>query len=225
MTDIIERLRGDYFRMMILGSPGSGKTYLTVNNILPAIKKKYDEYCIFTRPYNERFYLTQFKKRMGSHIPHIFTDVPNLMEIIENIKDLQKKNIKTYDKTGHPVFKSNILFLFDDVIQEKLFKDDRFLEIFINLRHLQISTILISQVTTKQISTAMKANTNFFCCFRQNGFYQRRFALDLIGETLSKENPTWGQAKIKKKALELYQDRVLKKQYGYIVIDEFANLF
>jgi len=223
--------------MMILGSSGSGKTYLLLNKILPAIKDIYDIFVIFTREFNVVQYRQSFNKMFKKSKkdplsryfveeefePLFITETDNIMPMIERIKELQGENMSHYDKDGVPVYNDNILFIFDDILRESMFKDDRFLEVFVNLRHLQISTILLAQITNKAISTQMKANTNFFVVLSLNGYHQRRFPISLIAECVEKDNPDIGPKKSIQEARKIYRDSCTNKQYGYLVIDEFSN--
>lgn len=223
-----EKLNSGYFRMMILGSSGSGKTHLLLYKLLPLLKRTYSTYVIFTRQFNANQYVKAFKKlgpRLGEEIePIIYTDTSTILPRIETIKELQEENISHYDRDGIPVYGDNILFIFDDVLKENMFKSDAFLEVFVNLRHLQISTIMLSQITNKAISTQMKANTTYFILLRLNGYYQRQFPISLISECVEKLEPGLSPKKANEKARKIYGEHCINTQYGYLIVDEFSDM-
>ncbi len=223
-SNIVKKLRSGFFRMIIFGKTKSGKTYLLLNKILPPLKRIYDDVFIFTQPFNEKYYMRMFQK-LNMGIPHIHTNEDNMLNIIHNIRQLQEKNIKGYDKDGEVIYRSNLLFIFDDILDETMFKNKIFVQIFTNLRHLQVSTILLSQITCKAINTSLKANTDFIVIFKMNGIHQRRFCIDIISEAVSNADINLPETKVKEKAKQIYRERCLKKQYGYIVIDDDANMY
>jgi hypothetical protein len=224
MSKVLKELQKDFFRMLIFGASQSGKTNLLIKNIIPNIKKKYDEIIIFTPEFNENFYEKQLTKLKTNF--HIYTnEADEIPDMLDALKTLQMSNIKGYNKEGEPIYKSNILIIFDDIISESLFKSPHFLQLFFHLRHLFMSTIVISQVTSNEISPSMISNTSFFVIFRVNGLFQIRPMIDLISSALFIKNSNLSHKKIRHKAKQLFTERLLKKDYGYIVIDQKRNLF
>jgi len=222
--DLVKKLNKNYFKMLIMGASNSGKSYFLMNTILPLLKKKYDEYCIFTREFNKREYQHTFRTKMRKE-PRIYIGKDNILEKIRKIMNAQRENVKKYDKRGIPIYHTNILFIFDDIIDEKLFKEPLFMELFFNMRHMQISTILCAQLTNKAIATQMKGNTDFFVMFRIGDMYQRRFYEEIIGGCLLKCNPELTIPKTKEKARKIISERIMKIQYGYVICDNNSNIY
>lgn len=225
MSDLITKLREKCFRMLIFGASESGKSTLLVKEIIPAIKSKYDEFVVFTPEFNKRYYETQFKKMKIDRF-HIFTNSSEeIPDMLEEIKQLQMNNIKSYNKEGEPIFKSQILIIFDDIISNFLFNSEEFLQLFFHLRHLFISTILISQVTSGEVNPAMLSNTSFFVIFRVDGKYQVLPMVDIISGAVFKQHPELTFNKVRQEAKRIFAERALNVEYGYIVIDAKRNIF
>jgi len=222
--ELIKKIKAGPFRMLIFGSSGSGKSHFLTHTMLPLIKTNYDEFVVFTRAFNKSFFQKMFQTKMKPHIPMFHIGIEGILDKIEDIKEKQMENVKTWDKYGNPIFRTNIMFVFDDILNEKLFKNDEFLEVFANLRHLQISTILCTQITNKVISTQMKCNTNFFVIFKLNDEIQQRFPLARIREAINKDGIIESR-KLKRKAINIYNDRLIRKKYGYLIIDDEAILY
>jgi len=215
-----------YFRMLILGCSQCGKTYLVANSIIPAIKKNYSNFIVFTRSYNKDVYKKIFDR---NNIPEdkqaIMTLDPTfIMLAISKLKATQEKYYEKNDKDGHPIYKSSILVIFDDILNENMMKSDAFLEIFANLRHLQISTILLSQITNKAITTQMKANTNYTFMFKLMGHAQQLYPIQLIEDCILKREPFIKKDNLNNKARKIYSDNVMSKKYGYIFVDSDMNM-
>jgi len=218
-------LKKSYFRMLVIGSTGSGKSYFVSTKILPLLKDIYDDYVIFTRKFNIPFYKEQFSKHMDDRTPTFKTDISTLLVDVKKIVEAQENNIKSYDNLGNPIYHTNIMFIFDDIIDEKLFKNDKFLEIFVNLRHLQISVILCSQIVNKAISTAIKANTNFFVFFRINSPEQLYFPINLLKGCLLKKDINMSKWSLGTKAFGIYAQKVSNVEHGYVVISDSYNIY
>lgn len=216
---LIKRFKNDYFRMIIFGCTGSGKSYFLAKQLYPIIKKNYDNIVVFTRKFNATFYEKQ--------IPNcsLITDKDTILDSIKRIKETQEMNIKKLDNLGCPIYKTNILFIFDDIVDEKLFKDDEFKEIFFNLRHLQISVILLSQISNTAINTSLKANCQFFVIFKLNDMYQKRFAMQLIEQSVMNEDPSFTDNDIKTKSKKIMISSLYDKKYGKIIIDDQNNYY
>jgi hypothetical protein len=205
-----------FFRCIIFGSSGSGKTYLVLNRILPMLKNSYDNVIVFTRSHNNKQYRKAIKK--------IFGDYPTIINsnFKGNLKKIRVKQERNEDKElskkeDHPVYRSNLLFIWDDILDESLFKDQDFMDQFTNMRHLQCSTIVLSQVSNKVINTQMKANTNYFIFFKLNNKIQRRMALNMIEEVVDWKFGSKDPAEDSKK---IWNKNVIDKKYGYIVITD-----
>jgi hypothetical protein len=220
-----KKFREDFFRCCIFGASQSGKTYWLVNILIPDIINQYDEIFVFTRSHNNEQYKRVFKKyRKDVHIIN-----RNFIGALTKIRKLQDANIKKVKKNGEPVYHANLLLIWDDVLDEKLFRDPSFLDQFTNLRHLQASTIVISQILNQAVTTQMKANTNIFVLFRMNHYRQRGEIVKLIEETIIKEYERAGRRfapeKIKREAKNLYNEFIVGQDYGYLVTDDFQELY
>lgn len=225
-TGPLKNMSEKLFRMMIFGSSQSGKTYLLLHKLLPLLSDHYDSYVIFTRKFNIPCYKKAFRnKNMKGHKPIFFTDISEILNVIKKIENIQEKNIKGYDSEGEPIYKNKILFVFDDIIKEKLMKTDDFLEVFVNLRHLYISTILLSQIVSKAITTDMKASTNYFIFFALNDPIHQRMPINLIKGCLSKKYPDKKISWFDEHAKKIYNQKCMYKKYGYLIIDDSSELY
>ena len=220
-----EKIGQNISRYMIFGSTGSGKSFMLAFKLLPKIKKKYQIIVVFTREYNRSFFNKVFKHGYKNIQHKIYTNVPNIMDTMTKIINSQKRNIKKYDKYGSVIYNDNILVILDDIINEKILKTDKFLELFVNMRHLQISVILVSQIINKAITPQLKSNTDYFIMFRLNSNIQRRPIYTMISDCILSKDFDISDKKAYSNAKKLYFDKVCKQKYSYIVIDKELNLF
>lgn len=184
----LKKILKSFFRCIVFGSTGSGKSYMVINNLIPKIHNNYDNIIIFTREEMKNKYEKDIYDKTGKH-PVIYIDEDSeghdivdseFPSIINKIIQTQKKNIKGYTSTNDTVYNSNILIVFDDIVSEYLFKTPEFLKIFFNTRKLQMSTILISQTVTNEVNNRMKSNCEVFFLFGLNNTMQERYIYDLI---------------------------------------------
>ena len=211
--------------MLIMGETGSGKSYFLKKKILPSIKSKYDSVVIFTRDYNKLLYEKYIEDELNMKGVVLTFDKKFLITAIDKIKQMQSVNIKEYDKEKHPIYNNSIILVFDDILDEKIMRQDDFLELFINMRHMQFSIILLSQITNKAITTQMKANTQFNVMFNLGGYYQQQYPVQLITEAVLKKHPEMKHDNAKNEAHKIYQAKCVEKKYGYIIIDNEMNKY
>lgn len=219
-----ESIREDSFRICILGMSGSGKTYWLLNDLWHMIKDQYKVVVLFTRDHN----VAQYKKVIGKM--HYATS--GFIEKLIELRALQMKNIdKKATKLNEdiPVFKNRILVIFDDILDKRLFSDNVFMDLFTNMRHLDMSTILISQLTTGVLNTGIKSNCTHFAIFKIMDSFQRLPALRMIESAITNIYLEEGKLLLPKesreKAILYYQNNVLRKRYGRILLDQDGNLF
>jgi hypothetical protein len=114
------------FRMLVIGSSGSGKTNVIVN-LIQQMENTFHNIYIYTRAKGEPLY--QF---LESRIP------PEFLKIEEGLDSFNKLDPnKAYDKT------KQTLIVFDDLVLEK--DQSKITELFIRGRKLGVSLIYISQ--------------------------------------------------------------------------------
>jgi len=201
-----KQIRNNFFRCLIYGSTGSGKTYFLLNTLIPMIKDQYDDIFVFTRSFNKKDY---------KDYPCVFKNHYNILKKLISVQE-KKKEAK----------RGNILIIWDDILDKKLFDKKEFKEQFINLRHLNVSLILLTQICNKIIATEMKGNTEFSVFFRINHRAQRRELIQKICECLDDEDELIDKQLIVK-AKKIYKDKIKNKKYGYLIFnykDQILNL-
>lgn len=214
-------IRKDFFRMCIIGNSGSGKTYFTLKILYPMIRNQYDEVFIFTRSHNN----IQYNKIIPE--AHIFNK--DFLDHVVMIRAKQEVNIKQYASDGKPIYKTNVLLIWDDILDKKMFNDQLFVDLFTNMRHLQTSTILITQLSSGVLNTAIKSNCTHFAIFRINDPHQKRPVMRIIESgivnTYAREKIFLELEEAKKKASDLYNSAIMRQEYGYILTDEQGNIY
>ncbi len=228
--DFIKSLKEDSWRMLIMGKTKSGKTHLTMKTILPAVSKSFDVVIVFTRKFNEKYYEKQFenigrvpkKEREGDrkYVILTFDDDANIrsdvINAINNVKKTQLENVKEYDEEGIPEYNDRILLIFDDILDEYMMQLPDFMSMFISFRHIDISVILLSQISNKAISTQMKANTEHSIFFDLNNQFQRRYPIEVIADTF----PDIEDKIRHQKAEEMYKKKCVETKYGYLIVSD-----
>ena len=210
---MLKKINNGHKRILVFGKTGSGKSYWLMKTLMPKIIHKYDDIVIFTRGHNNSYYQLGFKE--FNKKPFIFNDVSKYIDMLKNIRKLQNGNVKNKSKDGTLIYKSSILIIFDDVLDEKLFKTMEFMDLFTNFRHIACTTILLSQLVNGVINTGMRTNANFLVFFNL-GPGQRRGAIDMISDACDSENIK----KAKEEARQIYKENCQAKQYGYIIVSD-----
>jgi archaellum biogenesis ATPase FlaH len=220
--NFLKSLKDDYFRMLILGESGSGKSYYLKHYILPTIVSKYTMYYIFTTKTLVDYYkkiLTDLKidsnhvKVFGFDgeniltIPLIIASIGTNIDKNERIEQLPDKQWKYRDSS---------LFIFDDILNPTVMNNTIFESMFTNFRHLQISVIVIAQISNKSVSTRIRSNTSHLVLFALTST-QADYPIDSIARTITAKYYTLGTKKIKDIAKTLYYE-ITNKKYGKIKI-------
>ena len=223
-NDMKKAMRLNYFNAIFLGKTNSGKTYMLNNFVLPAIIDMYDVIVVFTRKNNVESYTDDIVKKLKFPKANLMFVVDHYLEQLNKLVILQENNI---DKNSEKLaYKSNILIIWDDVLDSKMFDSDMFTRQFTNFRHLQISVILLSQITNKIINTRIKGNITFNFIFRINNKRQKDEVYDLIEQSIINDNDMndIDNKNSKDEAKKLYRECVLKNKYGHIVISEDGTI-
>lgn len=227
----IDLMKNKPFRCIIFGRSASGKTYLLLNEILPGIIDKFTIIFVMTRQHNRSRYkkaLDQYLK--GRSIRFIYSDFgKHLDKIYNKQKDntVKMNGKEVLDEDDDPMFHDEILIIWDDVLDKKLFDSDDFKRSFNNFRHVHISTILLTQETNKTINPQIKSNNSLSIFFPlgSGGDSQRNEMFRCMGDCISAEKPLISPKDSKKIAANLYIEYVAKKKYGFICTTEYCGMF
>jgi len=222
-TDIPEEfkkeIRSDYIRMVIFGSGKSGKTHALTEFVIKAIHDQYDSFIVFTRSHNKPVYQMIFKK-IKKPVQIIIKD---FRTNLKRVRALQEKNETTdTDPLGNPIYASNVLIIWDDILNKKLLASEEFLDQFSNMRHLQISTIMLTQVVNDVVTTGIKSNCNFTMIFKVKDLYQRREMINMISESIEDDE---NFKSIKNKATKIYNDEIRRRKFGFVCLNEAGDIF
>ena len=214
-------LRKKYFRNIVFGSSQSGKTYWLFNNVLPQLKDLYKTIIIFTKKDNNTLYKLYLDKLKFAQ-PLIYNIDDDIRKMIKGIYALQENN-KSADGLR---YLTNILIIFDDILDKKLFNSDLFLTLFTSSRHKQISTILLTQVSHDIINAKIKGNTSFFTLFNINNDSSFYYSLALIQGSIRKSSDDdLSINELRLKAKNYYNKYIKNKPYGSLVISDNATLY
>ena len=144
------------YRILIIGSSGSGKTNLLLNLIenQPDIDKIY----LYAKDPYESKYQYSFNKREGAGINH-FKDLKAFIEYSNGMHDVYK-NIDDYN----PDKENKILIVFDDMIADMIHNkklNSIVTKLFIRGRKLNFSLVFITQSYFK-VPKDVQLNTSYF---------------------------------------------------------------
>ena len=145
------------YRILIVGSSGSGKTNALLNliNNQPDIDKIY----LYAKDPYEANYQYLLKKREKVGLNH-FNDLKAFMEYSNDMQDVYK-NIENYN----PGKKCKILIVFDDMVADMINNKNLnpvVTELFVRGRKLNISIVLITQSYFKVPKDVKLNSTHFF---------------------------------------------------------------
>ena len=166
------------YRILIIGSSGSGKT----NALLNLINNQPDNdkiYLYAKDPYEAKIqYLINKREKVG--LDH-FDDSKAFMEYSNDIQDVYK-NIEDYN----PIKKRNVLIIFDDMIADMI--DNKKLntvvtELFIRGRKLNISIVFITQSYFKVPKDVRLNSTHFLIMKTPNQRELPQIALNHSSDT------------------------------------------
>lgn len=222
--DALKEIKKKFFRMIVFGSSQSGKTYFVLNILLPSIINSYDTIYVFTTKGNKKSYENKFDElNLKKNDQNYEIITKNYIEELENLRDQQEDNVIGTNDIGENIYGSNVLIIWDDILDGKVTKQKPFRDMFTNMRHLQFSTIFLTQIVNKVITTDMKANTSYFVIFKIGHYDQRREALKLIKGSIGL--PTDSDKMAQAKALKCYHENIQNPEYGYLIISERSELF
>ena len=207
------------YRCIIYGSTDTGKSYYLANMIYPEIKDLFHKIFVFSKTSNKGFY----EKHYGKNIL-FFTNKSEFKNLITKIRNKQtdKKNIKGVDEEGNPIYKKRLLFIFDDVISEKLVKSEEFGDLFTNGRHDAITTFFLIQTCSVVVSTLMKNNVEIsVICRFLNRNMKNRITMDLIDPIdyyYTNKGKNISEKELRIKTNKIYNKIVLNQEYGKIIL-------
>lgn len=145
-------------RCLIIGSSGSGKTFL-LYNIITQFWIPYKNLHIFTKSKNQPIY-------------------DNILEIFENLKEI---SVNIYENCEEMITvdecEPDSLVIFDDCLLEN---QAIIREYFVRGRPKNISCFYLSQCYSKVDPQVIRNNSNFFIIFNQNGYYTHKIYNDIV---------------------------------------------
>lgn len=150
-------------RCLIVGSSGSGKTWL-LYNIITNYWIRYKRLVIFTKSLEQPIYQSLRK---------IFEKVKKIdIDFYENCEEMT-----TVDEC-----EPDTLIVFDDCLLEK---QDIIREYFVRGRHKKISCIYLSQCYSKVDVQVIRNNVNVLITFEQNNHYMEKIYDDFVGTDMT----------------------------------------
>jgi len=219
-------LRQDFFRMLIYGASGSGKSFFLTKKLLPMIKDQYNAIFIFTLPENNGYYKKAVEREMNKKL---YLVNQGFLPVLKKITEQQRGNTSGKDELGNPKFRSNLLFIWDDVLSEKVLRNQEFVDQFTHMRHLHISTILITQITNKAISPQLRSNVTHSVIFKINDYMQRRDVHKLLENVVAcdwdREGHEYQPRDLQQEAAHIFTEHVLRKPFGFVVITQECELY
>jgi hypothetical protein len=218
-NDFIQTLMDKYFRLIILGKSQSGKSYFLKNRIIKNVREYYDNLVIFTDEMNKNSYKVTYQP--CTIITKKHDEV--LKKMTDKIKQsfvYNENNEKLYSKNGDLLRPHNSLFVFDDIFSPKLIKSEIFIQLLCILRHLQISVIFITQHSEIILSRLIKSQSDAIVLMKTSDQFSRNRFIDIIQTALINE---FDDKKRKEKAMRIYNEYVLNKKYGKVIVDLNKN--
>ena len=216
---LAEEIRNRYFNCFIYGMTGSGKTYFLMNQMYPIIRDLYQQVYVFSRATNYDEYKKAIPKCIFIAEKHLLM-LKAIMKKQE-IEGVDEVKTKSQQKT---VYKENMLFIWDDYLDAKTFKDDTFKSQFYNGRHYQISVIVMSQITNNVITTDLRGNTGISVYFRVSNANQRTNAINAISECIWNVTDDLTKTVVHNRANKIYGEYISGVKYGHIIINSACEI-
>ena len=188
------------FSMILIGSPGSGKSVLSYN-LINKFYKDYFDMVILISPTGET---DDIQKALELPSSKVITDMVKAEEVLNKIMEVQKAEVKKQD--GYEGVKKCLIWLDDVIGHQKFMKSDALVQTFIKNRHHNTSIILCSQyykLIPRRIRMQSSCNM-FFNCSRTE---LETISEDFCPPGLSKE-----------KFMDTLEDN-LKEKHAFITIN------
>lgn len=228
MNDI--KFNDGYFRMLVMGKSNSGKTYFLLNELLPILVKKYTMFYVFTVEYNIGVFKKVLTKLGVDPVRQKLIKVPDTSMIPYAVQAIETAIIEDKtgeDEDGHTTFRDHSLLIFDDLLDDNVMQSTVFRNLFTRSRHMQMSVIMISQISTRAVTPAMKANTTYNVIFKMPGT-QSRYAIELISDSIEKallmKNKTGNDHAIRQMASKLYLENCENVEFGHLIITDDGKI-
>lgn len=240
--NIMKVFGGEPFRCLVIGSSQSGKSFFMTQKVLPMIQHQYDRVFIFTRKTNVSYYTKQtwdwkanedkrkylnsswayrqvFDMPKSDRFVHFVTDFDKFIPMIRVIEKTQEVNcIKGgNEKDGDDKYKYRVLVLFDDILNEKLNKDQTIVDMFSNFRHINVSTIMIVQVSTVLISSLQKNNSGIAVIAKMISDDMRRRTLKEFVKNSVKKSVLDDDDDVNTETKRIYGDVVEQYDHGILI--------
>lgn len=190
------------YRLAVIGRSGSGKSYWVRNFLSIETKHKNVAVFVITPPHNKEFY--------SKITNNIFTEV-SINSVLYSIEIVLKfaEQFKNSFRT---------ILIFDDIISEKIVNDDAFKQLFATARHYNVNIIFIIQAYTRVITPFMKDQLTHYLLFALNNpRVERQIIYDLIAPMCGDISKS--EKQLMDDAIKIYNDNIINKKYGNILID------
>lgn len=159
----LQSLNQDYFRMIIFGESGSGKTKFLTVQMMPTLLKKYHIIFVITSRYNHGVYAKVIPNRNLVLFDHTTFEKDGMKNCLAGIeRKIESTVLPTKNIDGHEAYKYNSLLIFDDALGKV---DVELGAAFARIRHLQCSMIFLSNQNNTFVSPIMMQNSSHFVLF------------------------------------------------------------
>jgi GTPase SAR1 family protein len=187
------------FRAVVLGMSGSGKSTFLKGLLNLLFKDKKSIIICFTMPFNYLFYAG------CCNIVYTNTNKDFILDKLDALlNDETIKKYKTY-------------IIFDDVIDSALVDSDIFKRFVMTSRHQNINLIMLIQTYYEYLNRVLKENVTHYILFKMNeNRIIRAICRDIIANIYDIED---NEDDNFKKALKLYKDEIINKQFNNILVD------
>jgi len=224
-----------YFRCLIIGATGTGKSFFMTQMLFPYIQHRYDRVIIFTRETNITYYeintryfrannQTWWEWLTGSreNFVKVCTDINSIIPTIRDIPNHQE--IIGFDPDGTPRYKYNYLLVFDDILNARLVQDQTFVNLFTHYRHYQVSLFFIAQATSRIVPPNIRTQASVVIMTSTS---QRDVRNNLLREyvyQLVEDDIFAHDARVRNLARSAYYKAIVEPRsrqfyYGLLVID------